>query len=70
MKKNIGKTDKIVRLSIAVVIVFLYFTKLISGVAAIVLGVIGIGLVFTSMVRRCSFYLPFGISTCELERKD
>lgn len=63
MKKNMGFIDKIVRISIAAVIAVLYFTNVISGTAAIILGILAIIFVLTSFVSFCPLYLPFGIST-------
>lgn len=63
MKKNVGSTDKIIRLLVAVLIAVLYFTNVISGTLAIVLGVIAVVFVLTSMVSVCPLYMPFGINT-------
>ncbi len=63
MKKNMGFIDKMVRISIAAVIAVLYFTNVISGTAAIILGILAIIMVLTSFVSFCPLYLPFGIST-------
>lgn len=63
MKKNIGSTDRIIRLIGALIIVILFFTKQISDTRAIVLGIIGIIFSITSYLSFCPLYLPFGIST-------
>lgn len=63
MKKNVGSTDKVIRLLVAVLIAVLYFTNVISGTLAIVLGVIAVVFVVTSMVSVCPLYMPFGINT-------
>lgn len=63
MKKNMGNADKAIRLLIAVVIAILYFTNVISGAVAIVLGVLAIVFSLTSFISFCPLYLPFGIST-------
>mgnify|MGYP006328444887 FL=1 len=65
MVKNIGSTDKLIRLIIAVVIAVLYYTNFISGTVAIVLGVLAFIFVITSFLNFCPLYLPFGISTRE-----
>ena len=41
MKKNMGMLDKIIRFVIAAVIAYLIFTKVLVGVWAIVLGILG-----------------------------
>lgn len=63
MKKNMGTTDKVIRLLAAAVIIALYFTNVISGTLAIVLLVVAGLLVLTSFISFCPMYWPFGIST-------
>ena len=70
MKKNMGPTDRIIRLILAVVIAVLYFTGTISGTAGIVLLVLAGVFVLTSLIRFCPLYAPFGITTCTLENKN
>lgn len=64
MKKNMGSTDKIVRILIAAVIAVLYFTGVVSGTLGIVLLVLAGVFVLTSFISFCPLYAPFGISTC------
>ena len=63
MKKNMGNTDRLLRVLIALVIVVLYFTNTIGGTLAIVLLVLSVVFILTGMVSFCPLYLPFGIST-------
>jgi hypothetical protein len=63
MKKNIGLTDKIIRVSAAIFVAILYFIGTISGTIAIVLGIFALIMIFTSFVSFCPLYLPFGINT-------
>ena len=63
MRKNMGTADRSIRILLAVVIAVLYFTKLISGTAAIILGIFAIAFLLTSFVGFCPLYLPFKIST-------
>lgn len=63
MKKNMGTIDRIIRLLLAVVIIVLYFTGAISGIAAIILGILAIIFILTSIIAVCPLYLPFKIST-------
>jgi amino acid transporter len=63
MKKNIGSLDKIVRVTIAVIIGILYFTNQITGVTAIVLGIFAITFLLTSLIGTCPLYTPLKIST-------
>jgi hypothetical protein len=65
MKKNMGSTDRIVRVLIALLVVILYFTNLITGTIAFVLLALSGIFVLTSLVSFCPLYLPFGIRTCK-----
>lgn len=63
MKKNMGNIDRTVRTLIAIVIGILYFTGVISGTAAIILGVLAIIFLLTSLIGTCPLYMPLGLST-------
>ncbi|NBL65156.1 DUF2892 domain-containing protein [Flavobacterium sp. NST-5] len=63
MKKNMGVIDKSIRFAIVILIGILYFTNVIGGTLAIVLGVIAVAFIVTSFVGFCPLYLPFGINT-------
>lgn len=63
LNKNMGTLDRIIRLVIAAVIAVLYFTGNLSGLAAIILGILAVIFVVTSLVSFCPTYLPFGLST-------
>lgn len=63
MQRNMGTVDRAIRILIAVVIAILYFTNQISGLAAIILGIIAIAFLVTSFIGWCPSYLPFKIST-------
>ena len=63
MKKNMGSTDKIIRILIALVIVGLWYKEIISGTTATVLGVFAIIFLLTSLISFCPLYFPFGINT-------
>ena len=65
MKKNMGNTDKTVRILIAIVIAALYFTGPLTGVLGIVLLVFAAIFVLTSFISFCPLYAPFGINTCK-----
>ncbi|HVZ97547.1 MAG TPA: DUF2892 domain-containing protein [Chitinophagaceae bacterium] len=63
MKKNMGPADRIIRVLIAAAIVILYFAHQITGITAVILGVIAAIFLLTSFISFCPLYLPFGIST-------
>lgn len=59
MKRNIGKTDRIIRIVIGIVI----------AVTGVVFkswwGLLAIIPLFTGIVGWCALYIPFGISTAK-----
>ena len=61
--KNIGKTDKIVRVLIAVLFTFLFLNQLITGIFGVVLVILASVFLLTSVVGTCPLYLPFKINT-------
>lgn len=63
MKKNMGTVDRVLRIAVAVLVLALYLTHVISGTTAIVLGVIAVVFALTSFIGVCPAYLPFGLST-------
>jgi hypothetical protein len=69
MKKNMGSMDKGIRIFLAVIIMVLYFTNQITGVAAIVLGIFAIVFLLTSLVGFCPLYTPFKLSTLKKSDK-
>jgi hypothetical protein len=70
MKKNMGSTDRIIRIVLAVIIAGLYYGGYISGTLGIVLLVVAIVFALTSFVSFCPAYLPFGINTCATKDKE
>jgi uncharacterized membrane protein len=65
MKKNMGLTDKIIRIVLAAIMLTLYFTHVVTGVFGIVLVVLAVVFVFTSTISMCPLYSIFGCSTCK-----
>jgi hypothetical protein len=63
MKRNMSNADRIIRTLIAVAVAVLYFTHVISGTLAIVLGVIALVFLASSLVGQCPGYSILGIST-------
>ena len=65
MKKNMGTTDKFIRVLIAVVIAVLYFMGYISGTLAIILMAVAVIFLLTSLISFCPLYTLLGINTCK-----
>jgi hypothetical protein len=69
MKKNMGTVDRIIRIILAIVVAVLYFTGQITGIAAIILGILALIFVVTSAIGFCPLYVPFKLSTIKKEGK-
>ncbi|MEZ4797411.1 MAG: DUF2892 domain-containing protein [Flavobacteriaceae bacterium] len=65
MKKNMGNTDKAIRVILAIGIALLYYFDVIQGTLAYVLMAFAIIFLITSFISFCPLYKPFGISTCK-----
>ena len=63
MKKNMGTIDRAIRILLAIAIAVLYFAGLISGIAAVILGIFAVIFLLTSSVSFCPLYVPFKLST-------
>ena len=63
MKPNMGTLDRLLRVLAVALVGVLYVTGTITGLAAIVLGVVAAMFVVTGSVGYCPGYVPLGIST-------
>lgn len=63
MIKNMGSTDRMIRLLLGIVIVVAYLMGWVTGTAATILLILTAILLLTSFVGFCPAYYPFRIST-------
>ena len=63
MKQNMGKTDRVLRTVLAVIVLVLYFSDQLTDLAAIVLGIFALVFLVTSVLGFCPLYVPLGISS-------
>jgi hypothetical protein len=63
MKKNMGTIDRVIRILLAIVVISLYLNGTITGVAAIILGIVAFVFIITSLIGFCPLYVPLKIST-------
>lgn len=63
-------TDRIIRVIIAAVIAVLYFTNVISGTLALILGIVALIAIVTSLISFCGLYKIFGWSTCAIKKAE
>lgn len=69
MKKNMGTADRVIRLIISAIFLYLYFTGTVSGVIGIILLVLAIVFIATSLIGYCGLYKIIGISTCSTAKQ-
>lgn len=63
MKQNVGNTDRLIRVLIAVALVVGAWFAGMGSIGGIVLLVLAVVLVLTASISFCPLYLPFGLST-------
>lgn len=68
MTKNMGNTDKVIRVLIAAAIAVLYYQDKIQGTLAYVLMGVAIILLITSLVNFCPLYKVLGINSCRIKK--
>lgn len=68
MKPNVGTTDRLLRISVALLLVMLYFTEVVTNTLGIVLLVVATSMVVTSIIRFCPAYTLLGINTCKVQK--
>lgn len=67
MTFNVGSTDRIIRIALAVFWVLTIVLGWATGVVAVIAGVLAAIFLVTGVVKFCPLYLPFGIKTTKAE---
>lgn len=65
--KNMGLTDRAVRIVAAIIFGYLFFSGTVTGALGVILLILGIVFILTSLVSFCPLYLPFKFSTVKKE---
>ena len=63
MKKNMGTVDRSIRFLIALVLIGVYFSGIVTGTWGIVTLVLAAIMALTSMVSSCPLYSVLGFNT-------
>ena len=63
MTKNMGLIDRTMRILVAIAIIILYLTNILTGTFGIVMIILSVIFVLTSLISFCPLYLPFKINT-------
>ena len=64
MKANMGTIDRVIRVLLAAVFAYLYFSGTVAGTFGLILVILGGVFLLTSIVAFCPLYTLVGISTC------
>lgn len=66
--KNLGKVDRIIRLVVAIGLIILYATNILTGIWGIVAMIVAGIFIITSLVSFCPLYAIFGINSCPVKK--
>jgi len=69
MKSNVGSTDKIIRIIIAIVALYAAYTGMAASPWNYVLYVVAAIMVFTSVMGCCPLFSIFGVNTCKIKKE-
>ncbi|MCX7879772.1 MAG: DUF2892 domain-containing protein [Ignavibacteria bacterium] len=69
MKKNMGSFDRTLRIMLAIVIAILIALKQLTGLSAIIFGIVAVVFLITSAIGWCPLYCPLKINTAKDEEK-
>lgn len=67
MEKTVGNLDRIIRIIIGIILIFISFFFSIGTVLKVILIIIGIILILTGITRICMLYSILGINTYKVK---
>lgn len=67
IQKNIGGTDKKIRLTLGVLL--LVISLIFSGIFQVIFLIMGSVLIITALIGFCGLYTFLGINTCKLDQR-
>ena len=65
MKKNMGPLDRIIRSIVAITLIVLYFTDIITGTIGIIVAVFASIMLISALIGNCPPYSLMGFNTCK-----
>lgn len=69
MKKNIGKSDRFIRLVLAAVLAGVVAADLVTGTLSLIAIIAAVILLATALFNFCPLYRLLGTQTCPVETK-
>jgi len=70
MNKNLGSTDRVIRLILTVVFAILYFAGIVEGGLGLGLLAASAIMFMTSLMSSCPIYSMLGMSSCHTEETE
>ncbi len=67
MKINVGSVDKVIRIIIAIVAIYVAYTGMVASPWSFVLYAVAAIMVLTALAGRCPLFSIFGISSCKVK---
>jgi len=68
MKKNMGSTDRFIRIFIAIALLTTFYTDTVTGTLGYVMAAIAGVLILTTFISFCPLYTLFGMNTCKIKK--
>ena len=65
---NVGSADRIMRIIIGIIALGVAYYYL-TGVGMWIVGIVGVVMIVTALMRTCPAYSLLGMSTCKLSKK-
>ncbi len=65
MKNNMGKTDRTLRVVVAIILGYLALSGKVEGLMYNISLALGVIFLLTSAIGFCPLYVPLGMNTCE-----
>ncbi len=69
MKNNVGSTDKIIRIIIAIAALYVAYQGIVASPWNYVLYAVAGIMVFTAIMGCCPLFSIFGVNTCKIKEK-
>ncbi|SKB62241.1 YgaP family membrane protein [Maribacter arcticus] len=68
MKKNMGSTDRFIRIFIAVALLTTFYTDTVTGTLGYIMAAVAGVLILTTFISFCPLYTLFGMNTCKIKK--
>ncbi|WP_036155410.1 YgaP family membrane protein [Maribacter forsetii] len=68
MRKNLGSTDRFIRLFIAVALLTTFYTETVTGTIGYIMAAVAGVLIFTTFISFCPIYSLLGINSCKVKK--